>query len=100
MTGQSINQFLQGQLINDYIYAGTLTLSGNPNRYWRANETGEYIQDKFQLKPNLNITAGLRFDWFVVLTAKNGISLNFNPSKIRLYQPSPHSTSTALSSPS
>ncbi len=25
-------------------------LSGNPNRYWRANETGEYIQDKFQFE--------------------------------------------------
>ena len=38
-------------------------LSGNPNRYWRSNETGEYIQDKFQFRPNLAITAGLRFDW-------------------------------------
>lgn len=81
MTGQSVNQFLQGQLIDDYIYAGTLHLSGNPNRYWRANETGEYIQDKFQFKPNLNITAGLRFDWDGALTEKNGNLVNFDPSK-------------------
>src|SRR5258708_26985916 len=96
MTGQSINQFLQGQLINDYIYAGTLTLSGNPNRYWRANETGEYIQDKFQLKPNLNITAGLRFDWDGGLTEKNGNLVNFDPSKYA-YDPATDTiTSTGL----
>jgi hypothetical protein len=81
ITGQSINQFLQGQLINDYLYAGTLFMSGNPNRYWRANETGEYIQDKFQFKPNLNITAGLRFDWDGGLTEKNGNLVNFDPSR-------------------
>src|SRR3984893_13715656 len=80
-TGQSINQFLQGQLIDDYLYAGTLFMSGNPNRYWRAKETGEYIQDKFQFKPNLNITAGLRFDWDGGLTEKNGNLINFDPSK-------------------
>src|SRR5260370_13638292 len=96
MTGQSCNQFLQGQLINDYIYAGTLTLSGNPNRYWRANETGEYIQDKFQLKPNLNITAGLRFDWDGGLTEKNGNLVNFDPSKYA-YDPTTDTiTSTGL----
>ena len=60
---QDINQFLQGELYDDYLYAGTFYLTGNPNRYWRANETGEYLQDKFQLRSNLSITAGLRFDW-------------------------------------
>src|SRR5216683_933458 len=78
---QSINQFLQGTLIDDYLYAGTIHLSGNPNRYWRANETGEYIQDKFQMRSNLSITAGLRFDWDGGLTEKNGNLLNFDPSK-------------------
>jgi hypothetical protein len=29
---QSINQFLQGQLMDDYLYAGTIQLNGNPNR--------------------------------------------------------------------
>jgi carboxypeptidase family protein len=78
---QDINQFLQGLLNNDYLYAGTQFLSGNPNRYWRANETGEYIQDKFQLRPSLSVTAGLRFDWEGGLTEKNGNFLNFDPSK-------------------
>ena len=58
---QDINQFLQGELNNDYLYAGTLFLSGNPNRYWRANETGEYVQDKFQLRSNLSDHGRLAF---------------------------------------
>jgi hypothetical protein len=78
---QSINQFLQGALFNDYLYTGTLVLAGNPNRYFRSNETGEYIQDKFQLRSNLTITAGLRFDWMGGFTEKNGDFLNFDPSK-------------------
>ncbi len=78
---QSINQFLQGGLEDDYLYAGTIELNGNPNRYWRANETGEYIQDKYQMRSNLSITAGLRFDWDGGLTEKNGNLINFDPSK-------------------
>jgi len=78
---QSVNQFLQGQLEDDYLYAGTIQLNGNPNRYWRANETGEYLQDKYQFRPNLSITAGLRFDWDGGLSEKNGNLINFDPSK-------------------
>src|SRR6202035_1043067 len=78
---QDINQFLQGALNNDYLYAGTLFLTGNPNRYWRANESGEYIQDKFQMRSNLSITAGLRWDWNGGLTEKYGNRLNFDPTK-------------------
>jgi len=78
---QSINQFLQGELFNDYLYTGTLYLAGDPNRYFRSNETGEYVQDKFQLRSNLTITAGLRFDWMGGFTEKNGKFLNFDPSK-------------------
>jgi hypothetical protein len=77
---QDINQFLQGTLEDDYLYAGTIQLNGNPNRYWRSNETGEYIQDKYQMRSNLSITAGLRFDWDGGLTEKNGNLINFNPS--------------------
>ena len=93
---QDINQFLQGQLNNDYLYAGTLFLSGNPNRYWRANETGEYIQDKFQLRSNLSVTAGLRFDWEGGLTEKNGNLLNFDPSKYSYNPVTDTITSTGL----
>jgi hypothetical protein len=77
---ETINQFLQGELTNGYLNTATQYLTGDPNRYWRANETGEYIQDKFQMRSNLSITAGLRFDWDGGLTEKNGKLFNFDPS--------------------
>jgi len=92
ITSQDINQFLQGQLIDDYVYAGTLFMSGNPNRYFRSKETGEYFQDKFQFRSNLTITAGLRFDWMGGFTEKNGNLVNFDPSKY-LYDPTMEPTS-------
>jgi len=73
--------FLSGTLVDDFGYGITATITGNANRYWRANETGEYVQDKFQLRSNLTITAGLRFDWDGGLKEKNGNLLNFDPSK-------------------
>jgi Carboxypeptidase regulatory-like domain len=93
---QTINQFLTGTLANDYLYAGTLYLTGNPNRYWRANETGEYIQDKFQMRSNLSIIAGLRFDWDGGMTEKNGNLLNFDPSKYSYDPVTDTITSTGL----
>ncbi len=38
-------------------------LQGNANRYYRANQVGTYVQDKFQVTPTLSLTAGLRYDW-------------------------------------
>jgi hypothetical protein len=81
ISSQDFTQFLQGKLIDDYIYNITATINGNANRYWRANESGEYFQDKFQWKPNIAITAGVRFDWDGGLKEKNGNLLNFDPSK-------------------
>jgi len=93
---QDINQFLQGTLNDDYLYAGTLYLTGNPNRYWRANESGEYIQDKFQLRSNLSITAGLRWDWEGGLWEKYGNFFNFDPNEYA-YDPTTDTiTSTGL----
>jgi len=97
---QDINQFLQGELFNDYLYTGTLYLTGNPNRYFRSNETGEYIQDKFQMRSNLTVTAGLRFDWMGGFTEKYGNFLNFDPSAYN-YSPCvdpPACTSDAITS--
>ncbi len=81
IASQSINQFLQGELNDDYLYNGTYFLNGNANRYWRAKESGEFIQDKYQFRSNLTITAGLRWDWNGGLSEKNGDLLNFDPSK-------------------
>ena len=55
-------------------------LQGNANRYYRANQTGLFLQDKFQVKANLSITAGVRYDWDGGLTEKYGRIYNFDPS--------------------
>ncbi len=55
-------------------------LRGNANRYYRANQLGSYVQDKFQVTPHLSLTAGVRYDWDGGLTEKNGNLFNFDPS--------------------
>jgi hypothetical protein len=55
-------------------------LQGNASRYYRANQLGLYIQDKFQVTPNLSLTAGIRYDWDGGLTEAQGRIFNFDPS--------------------
>jgi len=81
IASQDFTNFITGDIIPNYDYNISALLVGNPNRYWRANETGEYFQDKFQWKSNIAITAGVRFDWDGGLTEKNGNLLNFDPTK-------------------
>jgi Carboxypeptidase regulatory-like domain/TonB dependent receptor len=73
-------QFLNGLVTPDDSYNVTTFLQGNANRYYRANQLGLFLQDKFQIKPNLTITAGVRYDWDGGLTEKNGNIFNFDPS--------------------
>ena len=76
------SQFLQG-LATSYSPDGFVTtafLRGDANRYYRAKDTGAYLQDKFQIRPNLSLTAGLRFDDHGGLTEKYGRFYNFDPS--------------------
>ena len=61
-------------------FVATDFLQGNANRYYRANQTGLYLQDKYQIRPNLTITAGIRYDWNGGLTEKYGRIYNFDPS--------------------
>ncbi len=59
----------------------TTFLQGDANRYYRSNETGWYVQDKFQIRPNLSFSAGLRFDYHGGLKEKNGRIFNFDPAR-------------------
>jgi len=75
------SQFLQG-LETSYSPNGFVTsafLQGDANRYWRSKDTAAYVQDKFQIRPNLSITAGVRFDDHGGLTEKYGRIYNFEP---------------------
>jgi len=77
------SQFLQG-LVTPYTSDGFITttfLQGNANRYYRSKENGWYAQDKFQIRPNLSVSAGLRFDYQGGLTEKYGRIFNFDPSR-------------------
>ncbi len=78
----NFGSFVQGQITpyTTYGYIFTSFLQGDANRYYRANESGEYIQDKFQLRSNLSVTFGIRWDYNGGLTEKNGRIYNFNPA--------------------
>lgn len=78
----SFGDFVQGNLsYQNQSFTTTTFLVGNANRYYRANQVGLYLQDKFQVTPTLSLTAGLRWDWNGGLTEKNGNIFNFDPSK-------------------
>src|SRR5258706_15839150 len=44
IAAQDFTSFVEGTITPNYIFNVTALLVGNPNRYWRANETGEYFQ--------------------------------------------------------
>jgi hypothetical protein len=75
-----LREFMQGLVTPDFDYNVTTFMQGNANRYYRANQLGLYLQDKFQIKPNLTLTGGLRYDWDGGLTEKYGNIFNFDPS--------------------
>jgi Carboxypeptidase regulatory-like domain/TonB dependent receptor len=77
------SQFLQG-LVVPYTPDGFITtayLQGDANRYYRSKETGMFLQDKYQIRSNLSLTAGLRFDDHGGLTEKYGRLYNFDPAQ-------------------
>ena len=56
-------------------------LQGDASRYYRSNQLGMYVQDKYQVTPTLSLTAGLRYDWDGGLTEKYGRIFNFDPTR-------------------
>ena len=76
------SQFAQGFVSPGSSATGfyvTSFLQGDANRYYRANQLGTYVQDKWQITPNLSLTAGVRYDWDGGLTEKYGRIFNFDP---------------------
>lgn len=61
--------------------ANSELLEGASNRYYRANQVGSYVQDKFKATAHLSVTAGIRYDWNGPLTEKYGNLFNFDPSR-------------------
>jgi len=61
----------------------TSFLQGDANRYYRANQLGTYVQDKFQITPTLSLTAGVRYDWDGGLTEKYGRIFNFDANSYK-----------------
>ena len=74
LTGSPITYTANGFISTDF-------LQGDANRYYRSKETGWYLEDKIQVRSNLSISAGLRFDYHGGLTEKNGRIFNFDPSR-------------------
>jgi outer membrane receptor for ferrienterochelin and colicin len=54
-------QFVQGLVTANDDFNTTTFLQGNGDRYYRTNQTGLYLQDKYQIQPNLSLTAGIRY---------------------------------------
>ena len=77
---KTFTKFLTGSL-----YKGDV-LQGDSNRYYRSNDVGGFAMDKWQILPNVSITAGLRYDYDGPFSEKNGDLFNFDPS---LYSSTP-----------
>ena len=80
ISSADFGQFVQGLVTTNDDFTTTKFLQGNGNRYMRAGQSGAYIQDKFQFRSNLSLTAGFRFDWDGGLTEKYGRIFNFERS--------------------
>ena len=80
VSSADFSQFLQGIPTPNFIFQSTAWLQGNASRYYRSGQTGEYFQDKFQLRPNLSLTGGVRFDWDGGFSEKYGRIYSFDPS--------------------
>jgi hypothetical protein len=77
------SQFAQGFVSPGSSETGfyvTSFVQGNANRYYRSNQLGTYVQDKWQITPTLSLTGGVRYDWDGGLTEKYGRIFNFDPS--------------------
>jgi len=76
--------------------ANSVYFNGASNRYYRASQTGLFVQDNIKVARNISVNLGLRFDWEGPLTEKNGLLTNFYPSKYAYDLPSDTITNIGL----
>ena len=76
------DNFLQGYVHSSLAYESIDEAAhrNNSDRYYRTNELSGYVQDKWQVLPNLSITGGVRYDYHGGMTEKYGDMFNFSPS--------------------
>jgi hypothetical protein len=77
---KSFESFLEGGAKASNVIDSLVGNKNTADRYYRSNELEGYLQDKWQLLPNLSITAGVRYDYHGGLTEKYGNMFNFDPS--------------------
>jgi Carboxypeptidase regulatory-like domain len=77
---KNFEDFLEGDAYKSNVLDTTVGGKNTADRYYRSNEIEGYLQDKWQLMPNLSITAGVRYDYHGGLTEKYGNMFNFDPS--------------------
>jgi hypothetical protein len=82
LTVSDFDTFLQGQVRSSSVVESIdpTTHRNNADRYYRTNEFNGYVQDKWQARSNLSITAGLRYDYHGGMTEKYGDMFNFDPA--------------------
>ncbi len=61
----------------------------DPHRGWRQSIFGAYIQDDFQLRPNLTLNWGLRWEMATVPTEQHGRLANY-PDPVNDFADAPH----------
>jgi hypothetical protein len=76
------DNFLEGDVHSSSVVESIDPTTGrnNADRYYRTNELSGYVQDKWQARTNLSITAGVRYDYHGGMTEKYGDMFNFEPS--------------------
>jgi hypothetical protein len=77
---QTFLDFVEGTL------HGGDEFAGSASRYYRSDTIGTYINDNFKLRPNLTITAGIRWDIDGPLSEKYGKLTTFDPTKYNYTQ--------------
>ena len=77
---QNFATLLEGKVSSANVMESIDPVSGknNADRYYRTNEVGTYVQDKWQTLSNLSITLGLRYDYHGGMTEKYGNIFNFD----------------------